>query len=1246
MQLHMQADGMTHKKLLRGLIVALLFTSCFTSFLYVKETSAGVLPKFYVDDDNTEGPWDGSSVNPFRYIQDAIDNASAGDRIYILEGTYTENLIINSSKTSLNLFGEDASNTIITGDGAGDVLTISATGVDISDLTIKESGANSSNAAVKINASNCVLVNNLISDSSHGIYVYDCDNTKIYYNTLSGNSLDGIHIRSSRNNNITYSTMQSNGYNGIFLYNCSNNRLENNTVSSNTYNGIYLNLTCNNNTIANNYIASNTLNGIYLNDHCNDNIIRNHNGNNEIYSNSNSGIRIENSSRNNLGYNNVRSNYDYGIMILGSNNTIHNSTISYNTKHGIFLFGDDNTNILSNTIQNNTKDGIRIQNSTSDELYRNDISGNIQYGLYLNYYAINNLIYNNYFHDNTENAYDMSENNNIWNVSSRIGYSIVNGANDIVAGNYWDDFDNATEGAEDSDEDGIADSGYSIDISSTDNSPILDTVSPSIGTPSASPNIQTIGSYTYISVSITDNTEIEEVRLSITYPNSDTSNISITQYKTGSTYYYNHQFSTVGNYSYRISARDPRNWASSSTKTFEINEGQAPTITDNSATTSSPGSVFVFNATVTDDTDSASDLTVKVDWEHGSNSGNYSMANVNGNYFVVSAPLDNSIALMNYVIYAVDQWGNAVTTASKSVTITDSKAPEITITKHDYSSSGVFNTYTVRAEITDDHTVVNTTIEYWYQGSEHQTAEMDEKSNNIYEKIIYLDKLVDVYCLITTEDPSGNQNDSTKPISDTGGAYTGIIGVNVAFSGSDSFDLDGNITEYLWDFGDGTTETGEEIKHKYLTNGNYTITLTVTDDDENTDIDTTYVKIIEGTKIEPSASTISQIEQLYNITLEEDFFAYDTDADDIVDTFIDLNNILTDVKGSVFELDDNSIFLISMNDTNIPEFMWNATADTITTIKEEKSDNVVPVENGDTATATVTIDKNDGWICLHINDEYSYASLTVKAGNTEISEDRIWRRDNRIYVLDDPVTQYQFIYDGIIIPETLEWVKFTPQEDSTIGKNNPTIKIEYNVAVTVEYADFLNPDINNSQPINIINLLETNDYKTYTYTPDNNLPSGEYEIYLRVRDEEGNWKNSSTYYNFVSYEKQGFDIFSIVPYIGAMIGIFVAAFFISKKFKINLESFVYIKNRKILPFFKPVVFGPLSLDVNEQNISKAEFYVNGELKDTLTQEPYTWKWDESAFMKQKIETKVYDQQGNSNSSGEMTFYVFNPKIFK
>jgi len=73
----------------------------------------------------------------------------------------------------------------------------------------------------------------------------------------------------------------------------------------------------------------------------------------------------------------------------------------------------------------------------------------------------------------------------------------------------------------------------------------------------------------------------------------------------------------------------------------------------------------------------------------------------------------------------------------------------------------------------------------------------------------------------------------------------------------------------------------------------------------------------------------------------------------------------------------------------------------------------------------------------------------------------------------------------------------------------------------------------------------------------------------------------------------------------------------------------------------------LKIDVNDEKVRKAEFYVNGQLKSTITEPPFIWNWDEKTFMKQKIETVVYDEEGNSNSSGEMTFFVFNsPKFFK
>jgi hypothetical protein len=52
----------------------------------------------------------------------------------------------------------------------------------------------------------------------------------------------------------------------------------------------------------------------------------------------------------------------------------------------------------------------------------------------------------------------------------------------------------------------------------------------------------------------------------------------------------------------------------------------------------------------------------------------------------------------------------------------------------------------------------------------------------------------------------------------------------VDFDGSDSFDFNGSIVSYDWDFGDGTTHaTGSQPAHVYTTSGTYDVILTVTD---------------------------------------------------------------------------------------------------------------------------------------------------------------------------------------------------------------------------------------------------------------------------------------------------------------------------------------------------------------------------------------------------------------------------------
>ena len=112
--------------------------------------------------------------------------------------------------------------------------------------------------------------------------------------------------------------------------------------------------------------------------------------------------------------------------------------------------------------------------------------------------------------------------------------------------------------------------------------------------------------------------------------------------------------------------------------------------------------------------------------------------------------------------------------------------------------------------------------------------------------------------LTVTDDAGDSDTDSTTatievppvnspPAADANGPYSGFVGDSIIFDGSASSDSDGSIVRYDWDFGDGTTaeDAGPAPAHVYAAAGNYTATLTVTDDMGATDSTTADVAISE-----------------------------------------------------------------------------------------------------------------------------------------------------------------------------------------------------------------------------------------------------------------------------------------------------------------------------------------------------------------------------------------------------------------
>ncbi len=110
------------------------------------------------------------------------------------------------------------------------------------------------------------------------------------------------------------------------------------------------------------------------------------------------------------------------------------------------------------------------------------------------------------------------------------------------------------------------------------------------------------------------------------------------------------------------------------------------------------------------------------------------------------------------------------------------------------------------------------------------------------------DGAVDSASTSVTIDPA-NQ----APMANAGGPYNATNGTTVVFDGTGSSDADGSITDYAWEFGDGTSGSGATPSHLYAAAGSYNVSLTVTDDGGLTHTDTTSATIGEVVNQPPVA---------------------------------------------------------------------------------------------------------------------------------------------------------------------------------------------------------------------------------------------------------------------------------------------------------------------------------------------------------------------------------------------------------
>ena len=98
----------------------------------------------------------------------------------------------------------------------------------------------------------------------------------------------------------------------------------------------------------------------------------------------------------------------------------------------------------------------------------------------------------------------------------------------------------------------------------------------------------------------------------------------------------------------------------------------------------------------------------------------------------------------------------------------------------------------------------------------------------------------------------------TKPIAHANGPYLGYVGCPITFDGTGSYDLDGTIVSYEWDFDDdGEFDDATGATPSKTWNSVYfgNISLKVTDNDGNEDVDSTTVTVREPVAIETATGT-------------------------------------------------------------------------------------------------------------------------------------------------------------------------------------------------------------------------------------------------------------------------------------------------------------------------------------------------------------------------------------------------------
>ena len=201
-----------------------------------------------------------SEIGNITSIQEGIDAAQKNDTIFIENGIYHENIVIDKPIT---LIGENKTQTIIDGRNAGNTIKINAENVTIKQLTIQHSGIYFPNAGINLSTSYAIIENIILKNNFYGITLFNAQHNSIQNNMIQDNDQCGIYMSYSSNNYFSNNTITNHTYNGFGLYGASNNNIiQNNTLTKNGYCAVNIRSSSMNTIIGNN-ISNNNI-GIHV----------------------------------------------------------------------------------------------------------------------------------------------------------------------------------------------------------------------------------------------------------------------------------------------------------------------------------------------------------------------------------------------------------------------------------------------------------------------------------------------------------------------------------------------------------------------------------------------------------------------------------------------------------------------------------------------------------------------------------------------------------------------------------------------------------------------------------------------------------------------------------------------------------------------------------------------------------------------------------------------------------------------